>query len=114
MTNFNHTIFTLTTAATRFRGMKAFYEKKNRVLMVAPLNVIKQMKDHEILEMEHIAMYRKDLKEELLTNSISQSQRLYREDEIKLIDIQSVWASQLVSGINARIKELLKPDGVSK
>lgn len=96
--------FALAKNKARFLRMMNWYKTKEQWLNIAPLSGILKLFRQQTKELEGIRSNKLEYEMELETGSLTQSQRAYRYDELKMCKVQEKMAVYLISNMQVKIK----------
>lgn len=97
-------LFTLAKNKARFLRMLSWYKAKHDWLYVAPLSRINVLFKQQTKELENIRSSKMDFEMELEMESLTPSQKSYRQDELKMCEVHEKMAVDLISRMQAKIK----------
>ncbi|HEX4923238.1 MAG TPA: hypothetical protein VFV50_04100 [Bdellovibrionales bacterium] len=96
--------FTLAKNKARFLRMLAWYRGKHEWLEVAPLSRVNQLFKQQTKELESIRASKLDYEMELEMDTLTPSQKSYRQDELKMCEVQEKMAVDLIAKMQIKIK----------
>src|ERR1043165_3572434 len=82
----NYPQFTLAKNKARFLRMLSWYKAKHEWLEVAPLSRVSQLFKQQTKELESIRASKMDYEMELEMDTLTPSQKSYRQDELKMCE----------------------------
>lgn len=100
----NYPQFTLAKNKARFLRMLSWYKAKHEWLEVAPLSRVTQLFKQQTKELESIRASKMDYEMELEMDTLTPSQKSYRQDELKMCEVQERMAVELISKMQIKIK----------
>ncbi len=100
----NYPQFTLAKNKARFLRMLSWYKGKHEWLEVAPLSRVTQLFKQQTKELESIRASKMDYEMELEMDTLTPSQKSYRQDELKMCEVQERMAVELISKMQIKIK----------
>jgi hypothetical protein len=96
--------FTLAKNKARFLRMLAWYKTKHEWLEVAPISRVNQLFKQQTKELESIRGSKLDYEMELEMDTLTPSQKSYRQDELKMCEVQEKMAVDLIAKMQIKIK----------
>lgn len=100
----NYPQFTLAKNKARFLRMLSWYKAKHEWLEVAPLSRVSQLFKQQTKELESIRASKMDYEMELEMDTLTPSQKSYRQDELKMCEVQERMAVELIAKMQIKIK----------
>lgn len=100
----NYPQFTLAKNKARFLRMLSWYRQKHEWLEVAPISRVTQIFKQQTKELETIRANKMDYEMELEMDTLTPSQKSYRQDELKMCEVQEKMAVELIAKMQAKIK----------
>ena len=96
--------FTLAKNKARFMRMLSWYRAKHEWLEVAPISRVSQLFKQQSKELESIRASKMDYEMELEMDTLTPSQKSYRQDELKMCEVQEKMAVELIAKMQLKIK----------
>lgn len=103
-----HPHFALAKNKARFKKKLIWYKSKKTWLDIAPIQKINKLFKQQTKELEAIRSHKMDYEMELETASLTDSQRSYRKDELKMCRAHEKMAIQLISKMQLKFKSQSK------
>jgi hypothetical protein len=100
----SYPLFTLAKNKARFMRMLSWYRAKHEWLEVAPISRVSQLFKQQSKELESIRASKMDYEMELEMDTLTPSQKSYRQDELKMCEVQEKMAVELIAKMQLKIK----------
>lgn len=100
--------FTLAKNKARFLRMLSWYKNKLEWLEVAPMSRANMLFKQQTKELENIRASKMDYEMELEMDTLTPSQKSYRQDELKMCEIHEKMAVDLIARLQIKIKSAKK------
>ena len=104
MDELNYPKFTLAKNKARFLRMLSWYKGKHEWLEVAPISRANMLFKQQTKELENIRASKLDYEMELEMDTLTPSQKSYRQDELKMCEIHEKMAVELIGKLQLKIK----------
>ena len=96
--------FTLAKNKARFLRMVSWYRSKHEWMEVAPISRVQKIFKQQAKELESIRGNKMDYEMELEMDTLTPSQKSYREDELKMCEVHEKMAVDLMTKMQFKIK----------